>query len=325
MSNRAVTVSLMRNEADIVEAFIRYHQQFVSGMLFIDHRSEDNSREIVNALKAEGLPVELKTTDVLAFDQAEMINAHTRLAIELFDADWVIPLDLDECISTTATFKPLDELERLTDEFPLRMPWRTYVPTASDNLDERNPFKRITNRLEQEPEQYYKVAVPSKLLKGNRHYISTGNHALVAHRKRDALQPLTAEHTHVAHFPVRSPEQYARKVLLGWLSMLAKGDRHRKDAYHWKHNFDQVLKRGGLGYKELEAICTNYLSADNKDHPLVVDPIPAEHLGFPLTLPGSTLCSPFVTALRFAEEIAHAYGEARTAQRLKPKRRFGLR
>ena len=322
MPTRIATVSLMRNEADIVEAFARYHLQFVTGMLFVDHRSTDNSREIVAALKAEGLPVELRSANGLSFDQTQMVNAHTAEAATLFKADWILPLDLDECVHGCGISTPISELQHHAGDRPVRMPWRTYVPTRVDDQSEKNPFKRITHRLKQESEQFYKIAAPSRLLEGNRYYIGMGNHGLVARHKRDRVEAATAESTWIAHFPVRTPEQYMSKILLGWLSILVKDDRNRKDGYHWKRHFDRIVQQGNLRYEDLESICIGYLDAPDGEVPskLVSDPLPSGLLDFTLTNPVPDTGSAFANAMRFAEEIAEAYGKLRTAERVNSKR-----
>lgn len=53
----------MKNEADIIEVFIRYHRALVSHMIIVDHASTDSSAAIVKQLIDEGLPVELHSSN----------------------------------------------------------------------------------------------------------------------------------------------------------------------------------------------------------------------------------------------------------------------
>jgi hypothetical protein len=50
---KIVTVSTIRNEADIIESFVRYHIQFVDRMIITNHRSADASGKILQALRDE--------------------------------------------------------------------------------------------------------------------------------------------------------------------------------------------------------------------------------------------------------------------------------
>ena len=133
MSSRIATISMMRNESDIIEAFARYHLQFVDGMLFIDHRSNDNSCQIVESLSKEGLPISLVKTNDLAHNQSRLINAYAYRTAKKYRADWIIPLDLDECLHAPNLESPIQELTEYKGNKPIRIPWRTYVPTSTLN------------------------------------------------------------------------------------------------------------------------------------------------------------------------------------------------
>ena len=49
-------VSMVRNEEDIVEAFVRHNLTILDGMLVVDHNSTDRTPAILTALCAERLP-----------------------------------------------------------------------------------------------------------------------------------------------------------------------------------------------------------------------------------------------------------------------------
>lgn len=311
MACQFAVVALMRNEADILEAFVRYHLQLVAGILLIDHRSTDGTREIVAELQREGLPLELRCRKELAYDQERFVNAHAEEAARAFGADWVLSLDLDEALSATGPGAPTEELSRMDPSRPVRIPWRTYVPTPHDDIAERNPYKRIRHRLASETFQFHKVAVPGSWLKDKRYRISVGNHDLIDRKTGRPVAAAAATETFLAHYPIRSPEQYASKILVGWLASLTKGDRLRTEAYQWKRSFDLILERGPIGYQDLQAIATDYTAFGDRepDRALVEDPLGPEWMGFDLAIPGAAGNTPVATALRVAEEIAAELGE----------------
>jgi hypothetical protein len=312
---RFAVVAVIRNEADMLESFARYHLQFAAGILLIDHRSTDASRTIVAALQAEGLPVELRGYDDLAFDQARFINAHAGEAVRRFRADWVLPLDLDELLAADDGGLPTAELVGMDRSRPVQLPWRTYVPTAVDTVAEPCPPRRIRHRLVRETVPFHKVAVPSRLLEDGRYQIAVGNHDLLDRRTGRPVAAAVAARTHLAHFPVRNPDQFSSKVLVGWLSTLAKGNRVPTEADHWKAGFDRVVGGVPLMYAELEGLARTYWACVGGDQPEAVtieDPVNPDWLGFGLTMPGLSVATPVANALRLAEELAAELGERRS-------------
>jgi hypothetical protein len=60
---RLIGAAQVRNEADIIEAFVRHNLSRLDGLLIIDHRSDDRTRDILAALAREGLPLALTLDD----------------------------------------------------------------------------------------------------------------------------------------------------------------------------------------------------------------------------------------------------------------------
>ena len=54
---KIASISMVKNEADIIESFVRHTLRFVDVMYIIDHLSTDNTWIILNNLQAEGLPL----------------------------------------------------------------------------------------------------------------------------------------------------------------------------------------------------------------------------------------------------------------------------
>jgi glycosyltransferase involved in cell wall biosynthesis len=46
--------AMLRNEADIVESFVRHNLSLLDGLLVVDHGSSDGTSEILDALVTEG-------------------------------------------------------------------------------------------------------------------------------------------------------------------------------------------------------------------------------------------------------------------------------
>jgi hypothetical protein len=93
---RIFGVTMLRNEADIVEAFVRHNLSILDGLVVIDHGSIDETSEILTRMHREGLRIRIVRDIVPGFFQAERLTAITRETLAVEDADFVFPLDADE-------------------------------------------------------------------------------------------------------------------------------------------------------------------------------------------------------------------------------------
>jgi hypothetical protein len=62
--------AMVRNEADIIEAFVRHNVRVLDGLAIVDHGSFDGTSEILAALVAEGLPVSMVRDESTGQDQS---------------------------------------------------------------------------------------------------------------------------------------------------------------------------------------------------------------------------------------------------------------
>ena len=47
---KIVAISMVRNEADVIEAFVRHHAGLVDELIVVDHRSIDGTDELLREL-----------------------------------------------------------------------------------------------------------------------------------------------------------------------------------------------------------------------------------------------------------------------------------
>ena len=77
--------AMLRNEADVVESFVRHNLSLLDGLLVVDHGWSDGTSEILDALIAEGLPLEVErdggpTTNTGRCAQTSVLAARGRFA-----------------------------------------------------------------------------------------------------------------------------------------------------------------------------------------------------------------------------------------------------
>jgi len=276
-------VSMVRNEADIVEAFVRHNLALLDGLVVLDHQSVDATRAILQGLKAEGLNLILVQTGESAFFQGGEI---TRIASEAFlrtPADFVFALDADEFIRAESR----EALEAGLAELPPgthgRIGWLSYVPDAFDR-----PFGAhcVRRRLREERIARHKLVIRRGFVESGAFMVSEGNHWVLqlAGGRPAPHQVIAPERARLAHVPVRSRAQLEAKTRVGFPALRAAGgDIDANMAYHWRELYDDLQAGIALTDDRLRTIAGNYTVPR-------ADWVPAERLDLvedPLVLRGT--------------------------------------
>ena len=93
---RIAMTLLVRDEADIVDTWLRYHlARGVDVVLVTDHRSVDGTSDILREHAGDGRVV-VRREEAEVIRQSEWMTQMSRLAATEHGADWVIPSDADE-------------------------------------------------------------------------------------------------------------------------------------------------------------------------------------------------------------------------------------
>jgi hypothetical protein len=311
---KIVSVSMVRNEADIIETFVRYHCQIVDAMIVVDHSSIDETPRILENLRCEGLPLQLGSEGAVSKDHGRVATRAGKQAVSIHRADLVIPLDADEFLISPGTREVravLNGLEPPAGNY-VRIPWITYVPTAQDDPAELNVLKRVLHRRESEPIRHRKALIPGDLMRRHTAVLAHGNHQLRTYgRVWKRRHPyIEASRLALAHFPVRSPDQLFRKVVVGWLSNLARPDRRVGETTHLEVLY-QRFKTGWMpSPDELSAAAMGYATKeDRREIALVRDPVlPVGHW-FDLKCTRNDPLAPIVVLTAAAERLAKAMAE----------------
>ena len=253
---KIVSISWVRNEADIIESFVRHSCMFLDRMIIVDHRSCDNTPEILERLRQKGLPLDLRREDSFSYTQGESLTA---LLAELRSdpPDLVLPLDADEFLRTreSGTLKTI--LEQLPKDIPSLVPWQTYIPMPEDDLLECNVPLRIRHRKTCEAPQWYKVIIPKTLLKQNIR-LPMGCHTVIDADTGKEIEHSVASNLFLAHFPVRSADQIAGKVFAGWLSHMANPQKTPGSIFQWKAIFDELKSGKQIDANSLMRLALEY-------------------------------------------------------------------
>lgn len=97
---KIVSFTMVNNEAEIIESFVRYNYNFVDQMVIIDNGCTDNTIEIINRLKREeDYKIDVYDESLEVYDQFRLDNKYLKKILAEYNADIILPLDADEFIS----------------------------------------------------------------------------------------------------------------------------------------------------------------------------------------------------------------------------------
>ena len=306
---RVVAISCVKNEDDIIEAFVRHTAAFVDQLIVLDNGSTDETGGILRSLKIEGIPIELVEDPSPGHWQwRRMTHLMEDYAVKRYGADWIIPLDADEYIAAKNVEAFRSALATAIQ--PLKIKWRNYVPDTSDDMGEINPVLRIRHRLVKEAKPWKKILVPRNTITNcDNTVLSQGNHDLLVNGKK--CESSILDSIQLAHFPIRSPGQYGSKIALRYLQYLAMSEREKEWGSHLRSGYE-LLK------KDPDAFFDSYLDAalhfavkseSDFDAQVMLDPIPYMGGTLRYTNMKSDKWRAFLTVINYAESLARSYSE----------------
>ena len=282
----ALAIAMVKNEADLIEAFVRHHLAFVDLMVVIDNASSDGTREILVALQREGLPVLVFDDPIFGYFQSEKMTHVYRKVVPIFQPEIVYLLDADEFLHAPSREALEQAMGQVAPGTMALLPWRTQVPTPGVPVDAAqalaDPLAALPGRRRQEEPTYYKAVIRRDPAQDDRLVIEQGNHAV--HLAGGGVVP-TARLGGVAlaHLPVRSVDQLSAKVVNGWHAYLVK-NRHNVQAtagFQWQQLYEQLVRGAGIGDAALCQTALDYAQTTrpsrNPNDDVVHDPVPSRY------------------------------------------------
>jgi SAM-dependent methyltransferase len=259
---RILALSMVKNEQDIIEPFIRHSKKFVDFHVVLDNGSVDATGQILLELMRELDGITVTPSSKFGYNQAERMTKLVRACQSAFFADFIIFLDADEFISCESR----SEFEKFLAWVPSGgfgcIPWRTFVLTPfSDEALQNDPPRTIRWRRRQEVERNNIVL----RLDGKYWHdltVSQGNHSVSSTTGRQ-IESVRLEGLFLDHFPLRSRNQFLGKSIVGWAAYLGKDPLAAKkgDGYHWRENFQLAAESSKFSYEVLCHLSMIY------DHP----------------------------------------------------------
>ena len=275
ITKQIFSISIVKNEMDILESFVRYHTNIFDGMIFLDNKSTDKSVNILTLLKNEGLPIYIFEDEDEEFNFQKKINQILLIAVEKFKADIIVPLDADEFLISSKKGNPRKILERI--EFPTfnLAKWKTFVPTFNkENVEKFIPSKIIYAR-DDAVETFYKAILPRELVEKYNVELVNGSHDLTYDQQyKNSIKRIYNSDLIIAHYPIRSKEQTISKIVVGWINEMNRFDRKEGENFHWKKIFNQIKKDEEIDNEDIINFAKEFaLKEDNLQINIQEDPI----------------------------------------------------
>jgi len=206
-------ITVVRDEADIVETSLRHMAREVDHLIVGDHRSTDGTTDILAAL-ADELPLTVVTETHPGHHQDERMTRYAAMAHEQ-GAEWVVPFDADEIwYSDGGTLR--EALAACPEQIGV-LACRGWDHMVRDDEGPFSPWRQPT----QQP-------LPKVVFRAHPQVqVAMGNHS-VAHPLPSGEGPINYR-----HFQYRDFEQLVRKVREGTKATDAAGHDTDTD-FHWR-------------------------------------------------------------------------------------------
>ena len=256
-----IAISRMKNEADIVEAYVRHHAHYFDRIIVLDDDSTDGTYEILHKLTAAGLPLVVLREPHIGKDQSRFMTRLMHTAFDEFHADWVAPLDADEFIE----LPPSASLAQLLPEHSdttISLYWSNFIWSGEDHTTELNPVIRL-RRCMPPRRDVPKVLIPAAAGASDEAIMWQGNHAVSVRGMR--IPAVDRRDIRLCHYPIRSVSQYASKMAIGYLQYAAFADRTAGMGFQYDEPF-RLLKTGWAEFSaQMERQSRAYSLAGSED------------------------------------------------------------
>lgn len=236
---KIAAVLMIKNEADIIEFFIRLNAKYFDSFYLLDHYSCDGTAKIIAKLQSEGFPITYRHLTERVYDQSKIITSEVRRIAADAKYRYIMPIDADEFIHAKSpeVFRHVLE-ENITPNQIGHIPMATYCPIKSDYFNTPSPLYCNFRMREFEPRQYFKVIVGGAFAK--KCIIPMGSHSADQFWRKSKSNPLPD--ILIQHVPVRSQEQIIRKAILGSYALKCNKNRKIYEGFHWDSIADFIRR-----------------------------------------------------------------------------------
>jgi glycosyltransferase involved in cell wall biosynthesis len=243
-STRLVVTLLVRDEADVMAATLEFYlAQSPSRIIVTDNSSTDGTADILERY-AESGHIDLIFEPNLQYRQSEWVTRMARSALHDHGADWVINADVDEFWMPVDRSRGLiEELSEVPEQFDMIQVVRDDLRALRSSSEERPWLRRLVWR---DTCTVASNGNPLGLKAAHRAgpdvVVALGNHDVTGLALHSILPSRPLE---ILHVPLRSWQQFARKIENGGSSYEFNPEAAPQSGWHWREDY-QLMKKGLL-------------------------------------------------------------------------------
>ncbi len=243
----------VRDEADIIESFVRYNMNILDGIVISDNCSRDDTLSILKKLQKEGYNIDILIDNDSAFEQTAKRNELLNYTIKKYKPDYIFPIDADEFICSSNKDNPRKIIENLDNKFLYKYKMKNYILDGNEpeNLFIPEKIGNLRDEIKSENNGGYNYkCFISKKIYSKDIFLEIGSHSAV-YKNGNSINTTINEKLYIAHFPVRSKEQLINKVIIGRLNHSCFHDRNEGLGWHQYEILDEIIKKGTISKKTL--------------------------------------------------------------------------
>jgi hypothetical protein len=248
-----VCLSMIRNEVDIIGAFLEAADHLFDSLTIVDMQSTDGTREVIQKFKLQKCRLTVYNFAIKAKYQAQIMRTLAQKAAK-DGADWIFLLDADEFLDMDGRNELEEYLKGVRSDF-MYMPWINLVPERYGSYSDFDVNQHFywSGRAS----KYSKVAVSGGyILKNPGFVIGNGNHRVSASAVAQPERPPTPGLA-LLHVPVRSPERTRYKAEN---AISLQANKHNQNEGEGSHHamILELLSLRGVGDHILNAVAADY-------------------------------------------------------------------
>ena len=240
-------LSMVKNEQDIIEPFVRHHLGLMDVLYIQDNGSVDKTREILFALVDEYKGRLIVTTDTeFAYRQSERMSKLFATVQPLMRADFMLFLDADEFVGCASRAELESQLLVIPPGHQGYAEWWPGV-LRGDEYHRPDPLTSFRwMRRERNRGLVFRKAILRLGGSSPRVTVAQGNHFVLVGAglgMADAMAPECQTDIRLYHFPVRSLAQVTAKAVVGWMAITARDPnaRAKGDGLQWAVAYDAAI------------------------------------------------------------------------------------
>jgi hypothetical protein len=267
MSKIAI-VSMVKNESDIIELFLKINIRIADRIYIIDHSSNDGTFEISKEIQKNNPNIEIFSYSKKDFNQSQVITSIVKSIASKNIFDYIIPLDADEFIDAIDNQYFINIVQTTINKNEAGLiPWETYCPISSNFFETEAPLFNCFRKRSNEPRQFYKIILGNEYAKDC--IISEGNHSALS---KIYGSPHKLIGINLKHAPVRNQYQIIRKSLMGSYALALKEHRLNGEGYHWDEIAEIARNNNySIDLSLLSQIALDYAAPKNSGANIMMD------------------------------------------------------